>query len=364
VVSSPVRPPTGSSARDEIVGLAAGARALPSPVEAYFEVANRCNSKCATCPLTFSPQEEARQLSLDEFKSLVAQLPDLRRAVLQGVGEPLLNRDLAAMIAHLKSRGVHTVFNTNAALLTHRRQLELIDSGLDELRVSLDGSTPETYLRVRGIPVFDRVIANVGEMVKTRRNTGVSKPRISIWMTAMRDTLHELPDLVDLAGRLGVDEVYLQRLVFWGEGLATAEQSVFAPAEDVAVEAERRARVDAEAIVAEAERRAAGYGLSLRGADAASPRSSLVDHASGANEPWRACSRPLRLAYITAQGSALPCCIAPFTDVPFDSLRLGNYLADGVQAVWNGPAYTQFREQLYSSEPPASCRNCGVAWSL
>ena len=122
---------------------------LPSPVEAYFEVANRCNSLCATCPLTFSPQEQARQLSLDEFKALVAQLPDLRRAVLQGIGEPLLNRDLARMIAHLKERGVYTVFNTNAALLTRRRQVELIDSGLDELRVSLDSSTPDTYLKIR-----------------------------------------------------------------------------------------------------------------------------------------------------------------------------------------------------------------------
>jgi len=41
----------------------------------------------------------------------------LRRAVLQGVGEPLLNRDLAPMIRYLKSRDVYTVFNTNAALL-------------------------------------------------------------------------------------------------------------------------------------------------------------------------------------------------------------------------------------------------------
>src|SRR5438034_6135544 len=128
--------PTGASSRDEIVQLAASETPLPSPVEAYFEVANRCNSKCATCPLTFSPQEAARQLSLEEFKALVAQLPDLRRAVLQGVGEPLLNRDLARMIGHLKQRGVHTVFNTNAALLTRRRQVELVHSGLDELRIS------------------------------------------------------------------------------------------------------------------------------------------------------------------------------------------------------------------------------------
>ena len=347
-----VSPPTGASPREALVGLAAAATPLDSPVEAYFEVANRCNSKCATCPLTFSPQEQARQLSLEEFKALVAQLPHLRRAVLQGIGEPLLNPQLPAMIRHLADLGVYSVFNTNAALLTHRRQIDLVRSGLDELRVSLDSSTPETYLKVRGIPAFERVVANVGEMVRTRGALESSTPRISIWMTGMRENLAELPDVVDLAASLGVDEVYVQRLVFWGEGLATSDQSVFA-----------RAWAQSEGIIAEAERRAERHGLSLRGADALSPRASLLERAPAA-EPWRACSRPLRLAYITAHGTALPCCIAPFTDAPFDSIRLGNYLQDGVAAVWHGAAYQRFREQLYSSDPPASCRNCGLAWSL
>jgi MoaA/NifB/PqqE/SkfB family radical SAM enzyme len=352
VVSTPVKAPTGASAREDIVRLAAGETPLPSPVEAYFEVANRCNSKCATCPLTFSPHEAARQLSLEEFKQLVAQLPDLRRAVLQGIGEPLLNRDLAPMIAHLNELGVYTVFNTNAALLTYRRQVELIESGLDELRVSLDSSTPETYLKIRGIPAFERVTSNVAEMVQTRLHLGVTRPRISFWMTGLRDNLHELPDVIDLAGRIGVDEVYLQRLVFWGEGLATSDQSFYSDAWH-----------EASVFIEEAERRAERNGVSFRGADARSPRASLLDRPPE-KEPWRACSRPLRLAYITAQGTALPCCIAPFTDAPFDSIKLGNYLEDGVAAVWHGAAYERFRQQLYSSEPPASCRNCGLAWSL
>ncbi len=47
-----------------------------------------------------------------------------------------------------------------------------------------------------------------------------------------------------------------------------------------------------------------------------------------------------------------------------ESIRLGNYLTDGVAAVWTGEAYRRFREQLYSPHPPASCRNCGLAWAL
>src|SRR5712691_11740943 len=152
-------------------------QALPGPVEAYFEVANRCNSLCETCPLTFAPQESAHNLGLDELKRLVEQLPDLKRAVMHGIGEPLLNRELPLMIRHLKERGVYVLFNTNAALLTRRRQVSLIESGLDELRVSIDGSTPETYLKVRGIPVFERVIENVAEMVQTKLELGATKPR-------------------------------------------------------------------------------------------------------------------------------------------------------------------------------------------
>ena len=338
--------------RDRILQIAADETPLPSPVEVYFEVANRCNSLCATCPLTFSPQEDARQLSLDEFRALADQFPDLRRAVMQGIGEPLLNRDLAGMIGHLKARGVYVVFNTNATLLTRRRQVELIESGLDELRVSIDGATPETYLKVRGIPAFDRVVANLAEMVCTRRELGATTPRLSFWVTGLRENLAELPGVVELAARVGVDEVYLQRLTFWGEGLAVAEQSVY-----------RGHRQQAEAIVAEAERRAAALGVSFRGAGAVSPRESL-DDGRPAEEPWRACSRPLRLAYVTARGTALPCCIAPFTDAPYGEITLGNYLRDGVEAVWAGEPYRRFRRQLYSSEPPASCRNCGLAWSL
>jgi hypothetical protein len=158
-----------------------------------------------------------------------------------------------------------------------------------------------------------------------------------------------------------VGEVYLQRMTFGFESalpaehkpvLATAEQSIF-----------HEVQAEAEAIVAEAERRAAAQGVRFRGADALSPRESLIERPAE-SEPWRACSRPLRLAYVTAQGTALPCCIAPFTDAPFESLRLGNYLKDGVAAVWTGEAYRAFRDRLYSSTPPPACRNCGVAWSL
>jgi MoaA/NifB/PqqE/SkfB family radical SAM enzyme len=331
---------------------AAEAAPLSGPIEAYFEVSNRCNSKCVTCPLTFAPQERGHNLGLEEFKALVEQLPDLRRAVMHGIGEPLLNRELPLMIRHLKERGVYVLFNTNAALLTDARQRALIDSGLDELRVSLDGSTPETYLRVRGIAAFDRVIENVGAMVRLKRRLGAETPRISFWVTGMRENLHELPGVIEIAGSIGIDEVYLQRLVFSDIGLAVEGQSIY-----------RGYREEAERIIAEAEALAERLGVTFRGSGAVSPRESIVNR-TDEPEPWRGCTRPLRLAYITANGNALPCCIAPFTGVPYVDIILGNYIRDGVEAVWHGQAYETFRRRLYSADPNEACRNCGIGWSL
>jgi MoaA/NifB/PqqE/SkfB family radical SAM enzyme len=325
---------------------------LPGPVEAYFEVSNRCNSLCETCPLTFAPQESAHNLGIEEFKSLVAELPDLKRAVMHGIGEPLLNRDLPKMIRHLKDRGVYVLFNTNASLLTGRRQVDLIESGLDELRVSIDGSTPETYLKVRGVPLFQRVVENTAGIVQTKKELGASTPKLSFWVTGLRENLSELPGVIEIASRIGVDEVYLQRMVFSNIGLAVEEQSIY-----------RGHREEAERVIGQAEALAQQLNVTFRGAGAVSPCESIVER-TDIPHPWRGCTRPLRLAYVTANGNALPCCIAPFTGVEYDSIVLGNYIQDGLDKVWHGERYNDFRRRLYSPDPHPACANCGLGWSL
>ena len=178
-----------SEAREEI--------APQPPQTLYLEVSNYCNSLCSTCPLTFFGNGSPHNISYEEFRRVVDKAPALRRAVLHGLGEPLLNPHLPRMIAHLKARGVHVLFNSNAILLTPRRQVQLIESGLDELRASLDAGTPETYRRLRGVPAFERVVANLGAFMETKRRLGAALPRVSLWFTTLRENLRELP-LVDV----------------------------------------------------------------------------------------------------------------------------------------------------------------------
>jgi radical SAM protein with 4Fe4S-binding SPASM domain len=68
--------------------------------------------------------------------------------------------------------------------------------------------------------------------------------------------------------------------------------------------------------------------------------------------------------YFTANGRALPCCIAPFSRHGYDNYTLGHAGQQALREIWNGPAYRDFRAALLSDKPPKSCANCGLRWSL
>src|SRR2546425_11707022 len=192
----------------------------------YLETTNRCDSKCQTCIRTFRSLEPPADLTLERVRAIVAQLPALERAVLHGIGEPLLNPEIFDIVAELKGRGIGVLFNSDAIGLTEARALRLLASGLDEYRVSLDAATRDTYRRLRGVDRFDRVVANVRRLLALRRARGRATPRLSLWFTATRMNFEELPLLVRLAADLGADDVHVQRLVFNGLGLATHANSL------------------------------------------------------------------------------------------------------------------------------------------
>ena len=104
----------------ESVQEARTASASRPPVCLYLEVTNRCNLLCTTCPRTYEDLEPPADLSWDLFTRIVDQVPDLARAVLHGVGEPMLVKDLPRMVKYLKERGVYVLFNTNGTVLNAR----------------------------------------------------------------------------------------------------------------------------------------------------------------------------------------------------------------------------------------------------
>jgi len=349
----PIAAPVTPRRYFEAVGEERSPVAEAPPVCVYFEVTNRCNLLCETCPRTFEALEPPADMSWELFTSIVEQVPGLKRAVLHGVGEPMMVKNLPRMIRHLKERGVYVLFNTNGTLLAPRKRPELIDSGLDELRVSLDAAEPASFLQVRGKNFFERIVRNLREFIALQRELGAALPRVSLWLTGLQETITQLPDFVRLAARIGVAEVYLQRLVFddLGRGLAREQSSLF-----------ERTRKEEDEAIAEAQALGRRLGVTIDASGATEPEASL--QRAREQTPWSACRRPWSLMYFTAHGRALPCCIAPFSARGYDSYTLGDATQETLREIWNGNAYQEFRAALLSDAPAAPCRNCGLRWSL
>jgi MoaA/NifB/PqqE/SkfB family radical SAM enzyme len=247
------------------------------------------------------------------------------------------------------------LFNTNGTLLNERNGRALIEARLDELRVSLDASNAKSFLAVRGKDYFGRILRNVRAFRQLQEREGQDLPRVSAWLTGLKETIAELPAFVRLAAEIGVREVYLQRLVFFENdaiGLARPDQALY----------ERMTGEDAAHLEAAAEL-ARAYGITFGASGAASePGMSLKRDDDGS--PWTLCRRPWTVMYFTANGRALPCCIAPFSHHGYEHYTLGDATQQTLQEIWNGAAYSSFRETLLSDKPPATCANCGLRWSL
>ncbi len=323
----------------------------PLPRSLYLETTSRCNSLCETCILTFGGREPQKDLQWDEFRRIVDQFPVLDRVLLHGIGEPLLNRDLIRMIVHLKKRRARVLFNSNVITLGPRLRRELIDSGLDELRVSLDATTPATYARVRGVDAYRKVVANLEGLAAAKREGGADVPLVSLWFTALKENIGEIAGLVPLAVRVGARGITLQRLVYNGLGLATKEQSLYGQLH------EREGSV-----IRATETAALAAGIEFSASGATTPEISLTP--SHGDRPWSACRRPWTLVYVTVHGNVLPCCIAPWITGHYEGIILGNLYRKTLEEIWWGPQYVDFRSAIQTDQPPEPCRGCGVKWSL
>jgi MoaA/NifB/PqqE/SkfB family radical SAM enzyme len=337
----------------EAVAAQRGDVAEQAPVCLYLEVTNRCNLLCETCPRTFEELEPPADMSWDLFTRIVDQVPGIARVVLHGVGEPMLVRDLPRMIRYLKDRGTYVLFNTNGTLLNPKKFQAIIDTGLDEMRVSLDAADRASYAAIRGKDFFARIVRDVGRFVAYQQQMGVAQPRVSLWLTGLQETVAQLPAFVRLAASMGVKEVHLQRLVFddVGYGKARAEASLF-----------EQTRAAEQAAIDAAQAIGAALGVTLDASGATEPGLSLKRAAE--DRPWATCRRPWSLMYFTAHGRALPCCIAPFSARGYGNYTLGDATQQTLREIWNSPAYRGFRTALLGDAPPAPCGNCGLRWSL
>ncbi|MDO9117217.1 MAG: radical SAM/SPASM domain-containing protein [Nitrospira sp.] len=158
--------------------------------EVRYEVTDHCNAICIMCPR--EQHEDARPhgiMDLGKYKRSIDEVVSLgaKKIVLTGFGEPLIDKTLEQKISYAKAKNLNTYIITNGSLITPARAKSLIESGLDEMRVSFYGMSPETYNVVMERLDFHVATNNLLGFLEERSQRGLKKPKLELSYLVMKE---------------------------------------------------------------------------------------------------------------------------------------------------------------------------------
>lgn len=171
----------------------------------YVEPTDHCNLECVTCYRNNWAESLGRMTDATYQRILdgIQHLEPRPTIFFGGIGEPTLHTHLAEWIAQAKALECRVEMITNGTLLTETLSRKLIKSGLDLLWVSIDGATPESYSDVRLGAELPLVLENVARLRRLRGSGHFPKPEIGVAFVAMERNIHDLPEVLKIAQRLG-----------------------------------------------------------------------------------------------------------------------------------------------------------------
>jgi MoaA/NifB/PqqE/SkfB family radical SAM enzyme len=377
------------------------------PLEAYVEVAARCNLRCRMCPIIVDPRYQPGSgypgLMADYvFESLVPIFPTLKRAYLFGLGEPTLHPRLVEWVHRAAAAGVEVWVTTNATLIDQAKADALAQAGLARVSVSIDGGTAETYERIRRRGHWQDVVRGIAALGEAKRRFG--NPRIYFNVVAMASNLQELPQILELCARHNGDGVFLESLYAYehpvieefvaGEhlghlGRERVDEIVAAGhryATELGIELSTRieeqetsgrfaGKRPVEPTTGAATAIAGGAGEALveiggnggarSGATAVTlappemasmpasltvaPPSTPVSLPSQLRMPWL-CSEPWATVNVNSAGEVRACC--------FNNQVLGVLGHQSMVDIWNGAGYGGLRGDMVDNRAPVTCTAC------
>lgn len=178
----------------------------PYPRFIEIEITTRCNKKCIICEHTWW-KEPNRDLTLQEFKSLVDQFP-LRWVNLTGEGDAFLNPDYLNMIRYLKAKGVSIYLVDSFDLINKKIAYELVSAGVDGIYISMDAVTKETYEKIKAGCHFDKVVENIRSLLEIKKQLGSPLPEICFRFVINKLNVHEMANFVKLVRSIGTRKDY------------------------------------------------------------------------------------------------------------------------------------------------------------
>ncbi|MCR9248207.1 MAG: radical SAM protein [bacterium] len=197
---------------------------------------NRCNVSCTMCPyaIKYDDHGDAKdpiyRLTLDEYKDITNGMNVESAHFVGAYAEPLMNKELFAMIEHAGAQGSRTAVTSNAMLMNRKFAEKIVDSGLGILTISLHGATKAVAEGIMRGADFDKVLDNIRTLQEVKRERGASNPTIQINYVGQRTNVQDLPAFVELCDSLDVRIIHFVHLLTT-PGVAEGESLVLFPRE-------------------------------------------------------------------------------------------------------------------------------------
>ena len=295
------------------------------PVSISFEPTTSCNLRCPECPSGLRAfTRPIGMLQTDFFRTTIDEIHnEFLYLIFYFQGEPFLNPDFLEMVKYASAKNIYTATSTNAHYLTDEMAKRTIESGLDRLIISIDGTTQDVYQQYRVGGNLEKVLAGAKNIVKWKKELKSKTPFIFFQFLVVKPNEHQIEDIKKLAKEIGVDEVRFK----------TAQVYDY--------------ENDPNNLIPET----AKFSRYKKNSDGSySPKNKL------ANQCWK-----LQHAnVITWDGLVVPCC--------FDkdaTHQLGNLKNQSFKEIWNNDNYKQFRKELMKSRKNIDiCANCSEGASV
>lgn len=294
------------------------------PMTISIEPTTACNLRCPECPSGLRAfSRNTGNLKADFFKKTIDQLSNrLTYLIFYFQGEPYINPDFLDMVHYAHKKGIYTITSTNGHFLNDDMAKKTIDSGLDRLIISVDGTTQEVYEQYRKSGNLENVLQGARNIVKWKKKLGTSYPHIIFQFLIVKPNEHQIPEIYALANEIGVDEVKLK----------TAQIYDYKHGNPLIPSQEKYTRY--------IKRKDGTYGV----------KHKLINHCW---KLWHAC-------VITWDGLVVPCC--------FDkdaTHRLGDLKVQSFRSIWKSDKYVAFRKRLLTGRKHIEiCKNCSEGCSV
>lgn len=295
------------------------------PVSISFEPTTSCNLRCPECPSGLRAfTRPTGMLKKDFFRQTIDEIHrELLYLIFYFQGEPFLNPDFLEMVKYASDKGIYTATSTNAHYLNDEVAKRTVESGLDRLIISIDGTTQDVYRQYRVGGNLEKVIAGARNIVKWKKVLKSKTPFVFFQFLVVKPNEHQVEDIKKLAKEVGVDEVRFK----------TAQVYDYVN--------------DPNQLIPTIDK----YSRYKK-----NPDGSYTAKNKLANRCWKM----QHANVITWDGLVVPCCFDK------DAMhQLGNLKNQSFKEIWHNDNYRQFRRELMNSRKNIDiCANCSEGVSV